>query len=172
MAASVEVLANPVHITMPQSVKFCLVPIILAVTSCTLLSQLTEGPVEWKTVYQSQNSTLQSPEQVVMTDDHHWSLMWEKYVDPAPSRKRVPAVDFSKKMLAMIAMGGRGNGCYSVSVRQVYRTGDAITVEYQENAPGLRSFCTYGVTAHVLVIEIPRSEKKVKFVSLGEVKAF
>lgn len=101
--------------------------------------------------------------QQVIRDAAAWDALWSRLtsnVSPAPER---PAVDFTKDMVVVAAMGSRGHGGYKVMITGAAEQGGAVTVEVTETSPGPGCMTPMIMTSPVAIASLPRSAGDVKF---------
>jgi hypothetical protein len=100
---------------------------------------------------------------VVKTADE-WSRLWTRIVSNHGPTPPTPAIDFSKEMLLVAAMGTRATGGYSIEIEAVDRDSSGITASVRSRSPGKSCGTTSALTAPVAIVRVPRSDKPVRFV--------
>jgi hypothetical protein len=75
----------------------------------------------------------------------------------------LPAVDFGKSTLVLIALGGYSTGGHALRVDRVTRQGDAAVVHYTVTRPGPSCMTTQAITSPVELISMPRAAGEVRF---------
>ncbi len=101
--------------------------------------------------------------QQVIRDEASWRALWTKLhanMTPEPAR---PAVDFSKEMLVVAAMGSRGHGGYRVTIDAASMKDGVLTVNVTETSPGANCMNVMMMTAPVTIARLPASSGEVKF---------
>lgn len=98
---------------------------------------------------------------MVIRTDAAWRALWRRYGDPG----RVPAVDFSREMVAAVSMGSFDSCAeWPHFVQRVEQTADSLFVSvffFEVDPPG--PYCDYRPEA-VDLVRMPRSELPVRFV--------
>lgn len=83
----------------------------------------------------------------------------------------LPAIDFSKEMIVVVATGTKPNGGFSVVVSSASESGGRVTVTSTETAPGATCAVPAVITAPADVARLPRRDGDVIFVTKNEVHA-
>jgi hypothetical protein len=99
----------------------------------------------------------------VVRTEAQWQALWTLVVrghQPVPA---VPAVDFSREMVVVAAMGSRPTGGYSITVDSVTAGADAIHAYVTERSPGRGCLTTQAFTAPVDAVAIPADGRAVRF---------
>ncbi len=101
--------------------------------------------------------------QQVIRDTAAWADLWSRMtanVSPAPQR---PAVDFTKDMVIVAAMGSRGRGGFKISFGGGTEKDGVVTVNLTESSPGPNCMTAMVMTSPVVIGLLPRSAAEVKF---------
>jgi PrcB C-terminal len=83
--------------------------------------------------------------------EQHWSQI---AVEDIP----VPAVDFSRDMVVVVAMGRQRTSGYNVTVEGVFEGAEGLYIQVLETSPGSRCDVLTAVTSPVTAVAIPRSD--------------
>jgi hypothetical protein len=75
----------------------------------------------------------------------------------------LPAVDFGRSTLVLLALGEKNSGGHAVRVDRVTRKGSTALVQYTVTQPGPGCMTTMMVTSPVELISIPRVAGEVRF---------
>jgi hypothetical protein len=108
------------------------------------------------------NSGFDEPAEQVIRDraalESAWARVFSQVVgDPAP------AVDFTREMVILVALGGRSTGGHAVHVDAVTRSGDGAVVRYTATSPEPGCMTTQSLTSPVDVVRAPRISGAVRF---------
>jgi hypothetical protein len=101
--------------------------------------------------------------QLVVRDQPAWQALWARLnvnASPAPA---LPAVDFTKDMLVVAAMGMKGHGGYKVAITGAAEDAGKVTVEVTETSPGARCMNAMMMTSPVVIARLPRRAGDVAF---------
>ncbi|HOZ08908.1 MAG TPA: hypothetical protein PKW75_11535, partial [candidate division Zixibacteria bacterium] len=82
----------------------------------------------FETAVQTQQSGITEARDFVIATDSAWAAFWNQVHSlqiPVPER---PAVDFSKRVVLVTAMGRRPNGCYNTEITQIEDKSDGRRV--------------------------------------------
>ena len=115
------------------------------------LLALAAGPAV-TTVARGPMSAITGPKEVVVRSSADWTALWKEHGSTQP----VPAVDFSKELVAAVFLGSRPTGGFSVEIVGARVEGDALIVEYVEQRPGRGSIMSQVLTSpfHIAKIKI------------------
>lgn len=108
-------------------------------------------------------SGLDDSARFVVRDAASWRARWDainREMQPAPP---VPAVDFSREMVVVAALGRRPSGGWSIVVDSAVWRGDAVEVFVRQLAPGRGCFTTAAISSPVDVVRVPRRDAPVRF---------
>lgn len=98
---------------------------------------------------------------VVVRDAPEWTRYRERLGgDPAAS---LPAVDFSREMVIVVAMGRRPTGGFGIEVDSVVARDGSMVVAVTQTAPGSTCMTTQAFTAPAAAVRVPRFEGPVRF---------
>ncbi|HEX8849731.1 MAG TPA: protease complex subunit PrcB family protein [Gemmatimonadaceae bacterium] len=111
-------------------------------------------------------SALKTPQRIIVRDEAAWRALWPQ-LQAGPA---VPAIDFSREMVLVVALGERTSGGYSIFVDAASATFDGITVEVRSVAPGKHCGTTAALTQPVDAARIQRVEGSVRFVDVATVQ--
>ncbi|HEV7595217.1 MAG TPA: protease complex subunit PrcB family protein [Gemmatimonadaceae bacterium] len=115
-------------------------------------------------------SGFDKPARIVVRDAAAWRALWSQiYVGRAPV-PAPPAIDFSREMVVVVALGSRSTGGYGillVDASEEAAGGAAITV--RSSSPGSSCGVTLAFTQPVDVARLPLRQGSVRFVERSEV---
>lgn len=123
-----------------------------------VLLALAAGPAV-TTVARGSMSAITGPREVVVRSSADWNALWKEHGSTQP----VPAVDFSKELVAAVFLGSRPTGGFSVEVVGARVEGDALIVEYVEQRPGRDSIVSQVLTSPFHIVKLPAHKGPVRF---------
>lgn len=141
----------------------CLLPLL----ACG--GQLPTSPahgVPIVTVVAAQSSGIDAGREEVIRDPEAWERAWREIHARRTPAAALPAVDFSRQMLLLVALGERPDGCHDVEIAGVERAGDALRVTAHEIVPGPGCICTMALVQPVHVVGVERAAGEVRFAKL------
>ena len=113
-------------------------------------------------IHSATTSGFTGPEQLVVRDQAGWQGAWtrlhEGMVAPA-----LPAVDFAREMVIVLALGERSSGGHQVRFDGITASGSDATVRYTITEPGANCMTTQAMTAPVDIVRVPRATGTVRF---------
>lgn len=115
-------------------------------------------------------SGMTEPARLLIRNDADWRDTWSRlsgHVSPAPE---LPAIDFSKEMVIVTAMGTRPTTGQMIHVARVGRTSGVTYVEVVSEMPGARCKAAQRTTAPADVVVVPKLNEPVTFVETSIVK--
>ncbi|MFI5177743.1 MAG: protease complex subunit PrcB family protein [Vicinamibacterales bacterium] len=101
--------------------------------------------------------------QQVIRDQAAWQSLWSRLTSNASPAPALPAVDFTKDMLVVAAMGTKGHGGYKIAVTAATEQAGGVTIEVTETSPGARCMNAMMITSPVSVVRLPRRDGSVLF---------
>jgi len=116
------------------------------------------------------NSGLSSAARLVVRDAGVWQSLWTQIYQqrfPVPAR---PAIDFSREMVVVVALGTRSSGGYSILIDGASGEGANVAIAVRSIAPGQKCGVTAALTQPVDIARMPRRDGKVSFAEHAEVK--
>jgi hypothetical protein len=126
---------------------------ILAVA---LMQQGSPGLV---TVAQGTYSGIEEARETVVRTQAEWLALWKAHGQGEPPA----AVDFGKEMIAVVFLGTRPTGGYSVQITGTSLEEDALVIDYVEQRPGGDAIVSQALTSPFHIVRLPRHEGPVRF---------
>ena len=114
-------------------------------------------------------SGLEKPDRIVVRDPIQWDALWAQIYAKQLPVPPVPAIDFSREMLVVVALGSRSSGGYGIIVdgaNESENGGIAVTV--RSIAPR-NCVVTLAFTQPVDIARLPRRDGSVSFIERSEV---
>lgn len=103
----------------------------------------------------TQTSAYRSPDERVIRDATTWTSVWAELHEGAPEAP-APAVDFTQRVVVLVATGERSTGGVTVHVDAVEPDARGAVVRYTVSVPGRDCMTTQALTAPVDVVSAPR----------------
>lgn len=100
--------------------------------------------------------------QRVIRDQAAFQAAWKTVLGGIPGDPP-PAVDFTKEMVILVALGGRSTGGHAVRIDAVTPSGDGAVVRYTVTRPGQGCMTTQSLTSPVEMVRAPRVNGAVRF---------
>ena len=110
----------------------------------------------------------QEPVRSVVRDEQSWLEFWgvlTAVLRPAPD---APAVDFTRDMVLVAAMGSRPTGGYVISIEGAYTSDGALYVDVLERSPGVGCLSAQVMTFPVTAVRVRVHAGSVRFVTREE----
>jgi hypothetical protein len=99
----------------------------------------------------------------VVRSEGEWQALWAQVVRGRQPTPATPAVDFSREMVIVAAMGTRNTGGYAITVDSVTATPGALHVFVTERSPGGSCGTTQALTAPVDAVALSSDVRAVQF---------
>ena len=105
-------------------------------------------------------SAIDTAARVVVRDAARWQAQWNTIWGRTTPVPALPAVDFTREMVVVAAMGGRSNGGYTIRIDSVTASagltpGGGALVWVSSTSPGPRCVTTQALTAPVDAVRMP-----------------
>jgi hypothetical protein len=119
--------------------------------------------VPFQSIARGARSGIRDASQMVIRDQEQWKALWQKHtaIDTAPPP--LPAVDFSKEIVAAVFLGEKATGGYNIEITRVIRTGRSIVVSFREQSPPPGAITTQAFTQPFHLARIPDRAREVSF---------
>ena len=117
--------------------------------------RLDDGARQFSAVVQRERLVIETPEAWASA----WALLQGTLLPVPP----VPAVDFTREAVVVVAMGRRPTAGYSIRVDRVERLAGETTVRVVETSPGRTCVLAQVLTSPFDVVLIPRSALPLRF---------
>ena len=117
-------------------------------------------------------SGLSESDRIVVRDEVTWQAMWKQVWRNAGRVPDLPAVDFSREMILVAALGTRGSGGYGILIDGATEAGaDGIDVVIRSISPGTSCARTAALTQPVDIARLPLRAGKIEFTERAEVSS-
>jgi hypothetical protein len=107
-------------------------------------------------------SGMDTPERIVVRDAVTWKSVWDQ-INSRGSSVPLPAVNFSREMVVVAAMGSHGTGGFSILVEGAGESGGRINVAIHSDSP-YNCLTTEAFTQPVDIARLARSDEPINFV--------
>lgn len=142
-----------------------LVPALLAACDSSTPTAPRESPLAVETVASAFYSGFTSPRRATLRTAGEWAEAWQTLYAGQSEVPPLPAVDFDRALVVVVAAGNRPTGCYAIDVTGASLRGEgAVLFEVTETVPGPACACTLALTQPVHIVKIPRVAGPVTFV--------
>jgi protease stability complex PrcB-like protein len=111
----------------------------------------------------SYNSGMTEPQRLVVRDQATWQQTWDsihRFTFPVPA---LPAVDFSRDMVIVAALGQKPTGGFSIFVDGAMETARGVTVNVRSVSPGASCGVTAALTQPLDIARVTRRDGAVSF---------
>lgn len=99
----------------------------------------------------------------VIRDSNAWQSLWTEAFRQQQPVPQTPAVDFSRDMVLLVAIGSRPSGGYAVSIDSVVQYQGGLVVEATERMPGRSCITTAVLTSPAVGIRVPIATGEIRF---------
>jgi hypothetical protein len=116
------------------------------------------------------SSGLDKPARIVVRDNATWRTLWSQiYLGSAPVPPP-PAIDFSREMIVVVALGSRSTGGYGILLEDASEDGAGGTaIAVRSMSPGPGCVVTLAFTQPVDIARLPLRQGEVRFVERAQV---
>jgi hypothetical protein len=118
-----------------------------------------EGPVRFETLFQSQISDIDDSGEEIVRSSSEWARVWDALGTGRPR----PSVNFDREMVAVVAMGTRPDGCYSIEIRDIEVDFGVLEIDVDLIEPASNCVCTDVVVQPVHAVVLDRINAPVDF---------
>lgn len=115
------------------------------------------------------NSGYETPATVVIGDAGAWAAAWGRIHEGQQPLPPLPSVDFSNRMVVLVAIGQQPNGGHSVRLTGAAPAGDTLLIRAEHRSPGAGCFTTQALVEPVDIATIARTSAPIRFDVRGAV---
>jgi hypothetical protein len=115
-------------------------------------------------------SGLNTPARLVVRDAAAWQSLWAQIYQRRFPVPPVPAIDFSREMLVVVALGSRSSGGYGIMIDGASDGGAYVTIAVRSISPSPKCGVTAALTQPVDIARLPRRDGEVRFLEHAEVR--
>lgn len=116
----------------------------------------------------TQFSGIDDSTRLVIRDSTTWRRYWSAIHRPFIPAPPMPAVDFSREMIVLVAMGTRPTAGFDIRIDSVLAEAGRMVVSVRRQAPGSGCAVPAVVTQPVDIVRLPASDAPVWFAERGE----
>jgi hypothetical protein len=120
------------------------------------------SPAPVARLYGAQTSAYDAAEEVVLRDRAAWQAAWQR-LHNGLAAEPLPAVDFARDLVVLVALGERNSGGTTLRVDEVVQVGADTVVRYTVTEPGPGCMTAQVITSPVEVVRVPRAGGAVRF---------
>lgn len=133
-------------------------------TATLAFAALAQGEsVTYSTIEKGTTSGFQSPLQMFITSEKDWIELWEKRQGLGAPKNTHPAVDFTRDVVIVAALGAKNTGGYSIEIAKIIRTKENIEVTVRIGSPPEGTKPGGGPTSPFVLARMKKPEKPVTF---------
>ena len=121
-------------------------------------------------LFSEQDTGIQGSLRAVIRNAAQWQPIEDEIRRARGSTFRLPALDFSRSMVVLAAMGARSTGGHTITIEGVYRDGGRIWVVVREVIPGPGRMTTQVLTTPADAVSVVLSDEPVSFVERTETR--
>lgn len=136
----------------------------------TTTSPAVRGVLEQRTLLHEHSSGMSDSARRVITDQGTWSAAWSTVYARQGPPPALPAVDFTREMVVLVAMGTRSSGGYTIQVDSV-RADSVLTIFVRSTSPGPQCGAIAALTEPVHAVAIRRSGLAPRFVEQRQIQS-
>lgn len=147
---------------MTRFVSFGMIAVAVTLSACSSFDPVPSGPTIPMTRLRAEPysftfySGLVTSERLVVRDAAAWQTLWNRIHSGRTPTPPLPAVDFSRDMVVVVAMGQKSSGGYNILLeRATEEAGDGIAIAVLSSSPGANCVVTMAVTAPVDIATLP-----------------
>jgi outer membrane protein assembly factor BamB len=137
--------------------------------SCLATQPVEPTPVEFTTVDKGDQSAVNQSSSKVIKDQETWEATWASLVANLIEHRVPPEIDWGRYILLAHFMGQRPTSGYAVEFTEVLE-GDEISATVKEVSPAPECILAQVITAPYDIIQIPKTDKQVKFTVQQEIQ--
>lgn len=119
-------------------------------------------------LFESSNSGYETPDRLVVRDARRWQETWQQLHGPLGAERPAPAIDFTREVVVVIALGQRGSGGHAARVEGVVEMDGEVIVRVREWAPGAGCMSTQQMTSPALAVRVPAGPRGVRVEATAE----
>lgn len=110
-----------------------------------------------------------TPSRSVIRDLESWRTAWALYNGPRLGMIPLPAVDFSRSTIILVASGTHGTGGFDITVSRVATDAGTVYAQVTSTSPGDRCGTTQALTQPVDIVVVPHLVERAVFVERKEI---
>ncbi len=111
-------------------------------------------------------SGLREAKQEVVKSTDVWEKLWKQHSTAAGQSEKIPAVDFSKEMVVVAALGTKRTGGYTVEIVGAEAKDKTLRISIKKTSPPPDAMTIQSLTAPFHFVAVPRSDLKPEFVEV------
>jgi hypothetical protein len=92
----------------------------------------------------------------VIGDEHHWREVWVRIHRDERPIPPVPAIDWSRELVVVAALGRRSSGGFDIRIDSAYQRNDTLEIVVRTDVPGRNCMLTAAFSQPVDLARLPR----------------
>ena len=109
------------------------------------------------------SSGLREPQRLVVRDQVAWQQVWTSIWEGHLPQPALPAIDFAREMVIVVALGERRTGGFSIFIDSASDGSTGVTLRIRSVSPGSGCGTTQALTQPVDVARLPRRDGPIAF---------
>lgn len=150
---------------MPNYLRSGVVALAIAAIACAQPNGpepvATELPVE--SLLSDDFTGFENAERRVIRNVIEWTIAWERVHRNYSPKPPLPAIDFTREQIILVALGERRTSGYSVHINGASSNGDETTVRLESWSPGPACITLDVITFPIDLAKMPRTTGRVVF---------
>lgn len=121
--------------------------------------------ISFENIVQGSYTGFTEPRRVVVHNQGDLARVWQEFHAGGSPVPGLPAVDFSRETVVLVAAGSRSNGCYAIEITGAdLAASGTVRLEVTETVPGSACICTEAITRPAHLVRFSRRAAPVTFV--------
>ena len=104
----------------------------------------------------------------VVRDSATWATLWRQAMGSHSPKAPLPAMDFARDQLILVAMGTRSSGGYTIGIDSVFTRADTVNVVVRERSPGRTCGTTAALSEPVALARVTRYEMPTRYIERAD----
>jgi len=125
---------------------------------------ISEQKINFTIIDQGTNSGLTVKQNYVILNNNDWQNFWQQLKANYLPIPAMPEIDFNQEMIIAVAMGQKSTGGYTITIKDINKSADALTV-ISQNTSANGGITTQALTQPYCVVKINKINKEVVFIT-------
>jgi hypothetical protein len=120
--------------------------------------------ISFHTVLKGNRSGVRESVQTVARNQAEWSALWKRHASIEPNPPPLPAMDFSKEIVAAVFLGEKPTGGHDIEITSVEQRDGSLLVSFVERSPQPGGVVTQAFTQPFHIVKVAaQSTARVNF---------
>ena len=124
--------------------------------------------VPFREIAKGAMSGFMEPAFLVITNQAQWKDIWAKHSARRNPPPQLPAVDFDKESIVLVALGRKTSGGYSISVQRITPKKEGLVIEVTSREPAPGALTLQSLTAPFQIVAFESTGQKTRFLLNGK----